>query len=239
MTAAVQLSWFDTKEFVSPKYKNSADCLNTRSTQGRNATPLGIFPAVRYTLDGLELDPASDEVINAGVGADRIFTLENDGFSQPWIADSVFLNAPGRTVTGGTYAQRLYWLEQMDKPASERGDRPDGVKVITAVDWYRKLYQEFRAGNVKRAIALHYRGGSIGSLGIEILSLPLCITAAGAKSPVVNNSGRFAFEIINENGDRVPETANTQSSVFSLFPDNEECVKRFKTAFSLFGVVKV
>jgi hypothetical protein len=238
MTATIiQPEWFATEDYISPKY--SADCVNTKSKQGRNATPLGIFPAVRHVLGGIELDPASDEVINQGVGADRIFTFEDDGFSKPWKAESLFLNAPGKTVTGGTYAQRLYWLEQMEKPAKERGERPEGVKVITAIDWYRKLYQEWVTGSVKRAIALHYRGGSIGGLGVEILSLPLCITAKGAKSSVINNSGRLAFEIINEDGDRVPETANTQSSAFSLFPNTEECTKRFKTAFSLFGVVKL
>lgn len=241
----IQPTWFNTEEYTSPKYTNSADCLNTKSQHGRNATPLGIFPAVRHVLEGIDLDPASDELINEGIGADRIYTLEDDGFSQPWIADSVFLNAPGKTVTGGTYAQRLYWLEQMEKPAKERWPKPkddfgeDAVKVITAVHWYRKLYQEWVAGNVKRAIALHYRGGSIGSLGVEILSLPLCVTAKGVKSPVVNKSGRFAFEIINENGDRISESKNTQSSAFSLFPDTEDCAERFKTAFSIFGVVKI
>ena len=262
MTAVVQLSWFDTKEFVSPKYKNSADCLNTRSTQGRNATPLGIFPAVRHTLGGIELDPASDEVINVGVGADRIYSLEDDGFSRPWVANSVFCNAPGSTVTGGTYAERLYLLELLEEFSQRRKEKPSGVsakewkkqldkqfkvmrpygvKVITAVDWYRKLYQEWLVGNVKQAIALHYRAGSIGGLGKDIIALPLCITVAGAKSPVLNGSGRFAFEII-EGELRKPETSNTQSSAFTYFPDKDDwegSTNRFKYHFDQFGVVKV
>jgi hypothetical protein len=262
MVTIIQQPFFDTEEFLSPQYKNSADCLNTRSSQGRNATPLGIFPAARAVMGSIELDVASDEVINEDVKADRIFTLEDDGYSQPWIADSVFCNAPGSTVTGGTYAERLYLLDLLKEFSDRRKDkprgvsakdwkkeldrqfkamRPDDVKVITAVDWYRKLYQEWLTGNVRQAIALHYRAGSIGSLGTDIISLPLCITTSGASSPIVNGSGRFAFEIIKD-GKRVPETNNTQSSAFTYFPDisdMEGSINRFKQHFTHFGVVKV
>jgi hypothetical protein len=256
----IQPNWFNTEEYTSPKY--SADCLNTRSKHGRNATPLGIFLPARAVMGGIELDPASDEVINEGVGADRIYTLEDDGFSRPWYAESVFLNAPGSTVTGGTYAQRLYmlelierfkklrkskpkdvtakdWKKQLDKEFKSL--RPDEVKVISAVDWYRKLYSEWSLGNVKQAISLHYRAGSIGSLGTDILALPLCITCAGASSKVLNGSGRFAFEII-EGDKRVPESKNTQSSAFTYFPEiknMEGSSKRFKHHFDQFGVVKL
>lgn len=259
---AVQTEWFDTSDYISPKYANSADCLNTRSTQGRNATPLGIFPAARNVMGGIELDVASDELINEEVQADRIHTLEDDGFSKSWVAESVFCNAPGSTVTGGTYAERLLlldlleefkrrrnqkpkdvsakeWKKELDKEFKSR--RPSEVKVITAIDWYRKLYQEWLTGNVKQAIALHYRAGSIGSLGTQIISLPLCITTSGASSPIVNGSGRFAFEIITD-GKRVPETANTQSSAFTYFPDRDDLdgsIGRFKKHFTQFGVVKV
>jgi hypothetical protein len=258
----IQPDWFKTEDYTSPKYPNSADCLNTRSTQGRNATPLDIFPAVRQVMGGIELDVASDELINEGVQADRIYTLKDDGFSRPWYAQSLFLNAPGSTVTGGTYAERLLlldlleefkqrrkekpkgvsakeWKKELDKEFKQR--RPEDVKVVTAIDWYRKLYQEWSFGNVKQAIALHYRAGSIGGLGIGILSLPLCITAAGAISPVVNGSGRFAFEII-QGDERIPETNNTQSSAFTYFPDitdMEGSINRFRHYFKQFGVVKV
>jgi hypothetical protein len=131
------------------------------------------------------------------------------------------------------------WKKQLDKEFKSR--RPDDVKVITAIDWYRKLYQEWLTGNVRQAIALHYRAGSIGSLGTDIISLPLCITTSGASSPIVNDSGRFAFEIIKD-GKRVPETNNTQSSAFTYFPDindMDESINRFKQHFTQFGVVKV
>lgn len=242
MTATIiQHTWFDTEEFTSPKYKNSADCLNTKSQHGRNATPLGIFPAVRHVLEGIDLDPASDELINEGIGADRIFDFALDGLSCPWKADSVFLNPPGSTITGGTYAERLYWAEQLAKTEAQRKEesvkRPKGVKSVSAAKWYRKLYQEWLAGNVKRAIALVYRGGSIGSLGMDMLSQPMCLTCLGAPSEIIKG-GRLSFEII-EGQQRVPETANTQSSMFILLPDGEECIQRFKDVFSRFGVVKL
>lgn len=238
MVTLVPPTYFDTEEYTTPRYSNSADCLNTRSSQGRNATPLKIFEAVRYTLGSIELDPASDEIINDGVQADRIFTLEDDELQQDWVAETVFLNAPGTTVTGGTYVERLYWLEQMELPSKERGVKPKDVKVVSAAKWYRKLYQEWLTGNVKSAIALHYRGGSIGGLGVDILKLPLCITAAGASSEIINGSGRLSFEII-EDGGRKSETTNTQSSAFTLFFDDNNCINRFKESFSQFGVVKI
>lgn len=238
MVTVIQPTYSDTEAYIAPKYRNSADCLNTKSTQGRNATPLDIFPAVRYTLGSIELDPASDEIINTGVNADRIFTLEDDGLQQDWVAGTLFLNAPGSTVTGGTYAERLYWLEQMELPKKERGSKPKDVKVVSAANWYRKLYQEWLKGNVKRAIALHYRGGSIGGLGVDILKLPLCITATGASSKIINGSGRLSFEII-EDGERKSETTNTQSSAFTLFFDSHYTIECFKESFSQFGVVKI
>jgi DNA N-6-adenine-methyltransferase (Dam) len=243
MTAVIiQPEWFDTKEFIAPKYKNSADCINTRSTQGRNATPLDIFPAVRDVLGEIELDPASDELINEGVQADRILTFEDDGLSQPWKANSVFLNPPGNTITGGTYAERLYWSEQLVKSDKQRKEenikRPKDVKSVSAAKWYRKLYQEWKARNVKRAIALVYRGGSIGSLGYDILSLPICFTCLDVSSPIIKG-GRLSFEII-EDEVRKPETSNTQSSMFVLFPDSDDCVQRFRESFDgVLGAVKV
>ena len=216
----------------------SADCLNTRSTHGRNATSVGVFTAVKYVLGGIDLDPASDAQINAQVGAERIYDLESDGYAQKWQAQTLFLNPPGTTVTGGNYAQRLYWLNEMKKPAKERSDKPEDVYVVKAVQWIRKLHFSFLWDDVESAIALVYRGGSLGSVGKEILSdCLICQTAASSESSAVNGSGRISFELIDGNGNRIPESANTQSSAFLLFSNDEKMRSRFIEAFSQFGVV--
>jgi hypothetical protein len=89
-------------------------------------TPKVYVDAARYTMGGIELDPASSDAANKTVKATRFFTIEDDGLNQPWIADSVFLNPPyGKT-----------------KNKSNQGL------------WAEKLLAEYNAGNVKQGIIL-------------------------------------------------------------------------------------
>jgi len=189
----------------------SADCVNTQSTNGRNATPIAIIESARKVLGGIELDPSSDEVINRDVKAERYYTLENNGFTQDWKARSVWLNAPGKSVSRG--------------------------KQITASQWYRKLYRCWTTGSVENAIGLVYRSGSIGSLGEAILRQPICLTCAGSSSPVVNGSGRISFETI-EGERRVPGVTNTQASLFFLLTRDPIIQAKFGQEFSQYGVVR-
>ena len=189
----------------------TADCINTQSVDGRNATPLAIFNAVRYVLGGIELDPASDRVINSDVGAKRIYSIEDDGFSKDWRAKTAWLNPPGKTRSKG--------------------------KSVSASQWFKKLYAHWEAGDVESAIALVYRAGSIGSLGTKILSHPICLTTSGVEAKTINGSGRFSFDLITEDG-RKSQPQNTQSSLFFLLTRDLNQVARFEDAFSTFGVVK-
>lgn len=191
---------------------SSADTINTKSSLGRNATPIAVIEAARYVLGGcIALDPASDPVINQDVQAEKIYTVEQDGFSQHWKADTCWLNPPGRTLSQN--------------------------KQVKGVKWIRKLYHHWKAGDIQDAIALCYRGGSVGGLGIEILQLPLCLTASGA--PLVSGSGRISFDLITGSNHREPATSNTQSSVLVLFTKNQLVLQRFQERFTQFGVVRV
>lgn len=191
---------------------SSADTLNTKSSLGRNATPIAVIEAARYVLGGrIALDPASDPVINREVRAEKIYTVEQDGYSQPWKADTCWLNPPGRTLTQN--------------------------KQVEGVKWVRKLYHHWKAGDIQDAIALCYRGGSVGCLGIEILQLPLCLTAGGA--PLVSGTGRLSFDLITGSDRREPGTSNTQSSVLVLFTEDPLVLQRFQERFTQFGVVRI
>ena len=49
----------------------SADCQNTQSLLGRNATPLDVIAAAHQVLGQIDLDPSSDLVINEELKAKR------------------------------------------------------------------------------------------------------------------------------------------------------------------------
>lgn len=189
------------------------DCRNTQSKHGRNLTPAPILESARKVLGGIELDPASDAIANQAVKAERFYTLEDDGYSKIWQAKTVWLNPPGKTISQG--------------------------KQITASDWFAHLYNDWVTDAIEEAIGLVYRAGSIGSLGPLLLNdAKLCFTCSGVVSSVVNGSGRLSFETVDENGDRQPQTSNTQSSLFFLLSDNPETQKAFTLEFQQYGVIK-
>lgn len=202
---------------------------------GRNATPMPIITASRYAMGGMALDVCSDETINQQVGADRILTIKDDGYIQELAAETAFLNAPGDSCTGGTYEQRL---RHGDRKNIKDYVKPKCIKTLKASHWNRKVYHAWKAGAIQSAIILVYRGGSIGSLGVDLMRDALiCLTASGAPSKAVNGSGRFAFEIIDEDGNRIPETDNTQSSAIACLTHDRGVKGRFIEKFDQFGVL--
>lgn len=94
-------------------------------------TPPHILEAARAALRGIALDPASDPVGDRRVGAARIFTREDDGLSQPWVARSVWLNPP--------YGRR---------------DMPGEKKRYNQQLWSAKWLAEYRAGRMRSGILL-------------------------------------------------------------------------------------
>jgi hypothetical protein len=213
----------------------SADCQNTQSLSGRNGTPLAPIRAAHKVLGSIELDPASDAVINAQVGAERIYTIADDGLKSHWNGVTCWLNPPGRSVTGGAVEQRLDWAKNHRNDGYEK---PKELTMTTTAQWFRKLYHHWRIGDIEHAIALVYRAGSIGSLGVDMLAETLCITAAGAEHSCINGSGRMSFELIAGDA-RLPQTSNTQASIFVLLSHCPKVQQRFAEEFSQFGVVKL
>lgn len=227
----------------------SKDCVNTQSENGRNLTPEAITAAAREVLGFIGLDPCSDEIANRAIKADRYLTIQDDGYSQKWDAFTMWLNPPGNSLIGGTHIEREEW-RRLDREAKRykktgdlvtakklNADKPKSVSVIKAAHWHQKACKEYFSGNIDDVIGLVYRGGSIGSLGRDMLSsATICLTASGVESPVVNGSGRLSFETV-ENEERHAQTSNTQSSLIYLLSNDLGVRSKFLSVFSQFGVI--
>jgi len=92
-------------------------------------TPPEFVKAARQVLGPIELDPASCEIANQVIRAERYYTLEDDGLSQDWRCKTMWCNPPFGRVPG---------------------DRTLGKADI----WAQRLVREYECGNVGEAILL-------------------------------------------------------------------------------------
>lgn len=70
-------------------------------------TPLDIIESARHVLGGIDLDPASDPYWNNCVMADKFYTEEDDGLTQPW-EGKIFVNPPGGKIKNESMAGRFW-----------------------------------------------------------------------------------------------------------------------------------
>lgn len=73
--------------------KNNSQLINADSGNFEYYTPEAIIERARRTMGGINLDPFSSKVANKTVRADKIFTKEDDGFSQQWFG-TCWVNHP-------------------------------------------------------------------------------------------------------------------------------------------------
>jgi phage N-6-adenine-methyltransferase len=97
-------------------------------------TPKEYIKAARRVLGSIDLDPASSESANEVVGAEAIYTIEDDGLQQEWHGN-VWLNPP--------YASDLV-QKFADKLAAElfSGNVEEAIVLVnnaTETKWFRKL----------------------------------------------------------------------------------------------------
>ena len=102
-------------------------------------TPAIYIEAARAVLGGFDLDPASSEVANRTVRADRIFTAQDDGLVQEWPVGSIWCNPPYSQPLMGQFATRLAKAAR------------DGSQVIVLVNnatetaWFQTIAAECSA----------------------------------------------------------------------------------------------
>ena len=86
-------------------------------------SPLDLVATTAAFFGGsIDLDPASSEVANSVVQADRFFTWKENGLNQPWKADSVYLYPPKSTLTGAEQPKdtRLFRKNLRFKKSAQR-----------------------------------------------------------------------------------------------------------------------
>jgi ParB family chromosome partitioning protein len=89
-------------------------------------TPSKYIEAAREVMGGIDLDPASCEEANRTVRAKRYYTETNNGLSQDWTCESMWLNPPYGDTNG---------------------------KSNIAI-WSKRLLEEFKSGVIKQAMLL-------------------------------------------------------------------------------------
>lgn len=105
------------------------------SNTNEHYTPAIVVEPARRLLGGFDLDPASCPEANERVKANRIFTIDDDGLSQPW-SGSVFLNPPGGKVK--RVGNR--WV------AVAKGPGKSSMQI-----WWNYLARQWQSGAVERA----------------------------------------------------------------------------------------
>ena len=90
------------------KKLSDAQRINQTSGDVEYYTPPAILHAARRTMGKIDLDPFSSRAANLRVGAAKIFTAEDDGFSRHWHG-SIWMNHP----FGRAYNRRA--IEKLEK----------------------------------------------------------------------------------------------------------------------------
>lgn len=124
-------------------------------------TPAPYVEAARLVMGSIELDPASDELGNETVKADRYFTKEDDGLSQEWNARTGFLNAPGKQKGSGQ------------------------------AEWLAKAETEYEAGRIKELIGCIFNASGIETRWFQNIlgKYPLCLV--GHRMRFIPRPGRY------------------------------------------------
>lgn len=106
-------------------------------------TPPAVLAAARRVLGTIDLDPASTASANTVVKARRFYTIEDDGLSQDWRADTLWLNPPyGKT---GNTSNQAVWSQKLAE-AYERGHVRTAMLLVNAATdtaWFQALGKRY------------------------------------------------------------------------------------------------
>lgn len=126
----------------------NAQLINQTSGDVEYYTPPEIICAAWQTMGRIDLDPASSEVANRGIGAKCFFTRQIDGLSLPWHGN-IFMNHPfGRAeaACASPCPKQQVWTNHKCHDYPFHGNAA----------WINKLINEFLEGRVQQACCLTF-----------------------------------------------------------------------------------
>jgi len=123
------------------KYEEVAKRAHVSNNSGNNEwyTPAAIIETACAVMGGFDLDPASSEVANQTVKADKIFTAEDDGLKQEWPVGRIWMNPPYAQPLIGQFASKF---------AAEIRRGSQGVVLVnnaTETAWFQEMAAECSA----------------------------------------------------------------------------------------------
>lgn len=154
------------------------------SEHAEHYTPPDVVAVARATMGGIDLDPATSELANQTVQAERIFTKEDNGFLREW-SGRVMHNPPGgscdsngRTVVRAKEKDGVVVRESCSV-TGECGLSPGHEHEGTASSqktWWFKLAREWQEGRVEQALFVCF--------SIELFQTSQVETPAGLPLPM-------------------------------------------------------
>lgn len=83
-----------------------------QSQSNEHYTPDYMVRTFRDIMGWIDLDPASCELANRTIQAERYFGIDDDGYNQEWSGFALFLNPPGGRMPGKQGSQQAMWMEK-------------------------------------------------------------------------------------------------------------------------------
>jgi len=142
---AQRVARVESQEFEQQVESNTPPTITALAEQGKRTahvshnsgenewyTPPKFIEAARKVMGGIDLDPASSEIANKNVKADKYFTKDDDGLNQKW-GGNVWLNPP--------YAQPLM-SQFAGKVVSSHKDITQAIVLVnnaTETLWFQSM----------------------------------------------------------------------------------------------------
>lgn len=203
----------------------------------KHNTPIDTLCRERYALTGdrergvIALDPASSAEVNARtVRAARILTIEDNGLSQPWDAETLHLNPPGMVANPGRNAklddraraeiEELRRVQQEQWALCKRQPWYRDTQSFTAL-WWHKLEWHWHRGDVEHAIFVGFSAEIVRTCQ-SVLDHWVCFPRK-----------RLAFL----GADFEPQRSPTKSNVIACLTRSSLVAARFAEAFEPLGRV--